>query len=86
MMEGDPPPTEADTDDIEAIMALGCFNQLCETSAFSAEACNVTQTGLLWCLWGFIGIHLLKQGYASQEMCNSILFTERFLHGQANPS
>jgi hypothetical protein len=80
------PATSANADDIEAIMALGVFEQLCASSAFTAEACEVTQSGLLYCLWCFLNTHLIKDGVASQDMCETILFTERFLHGQANPS
>jgi hypothetical protein len=82
-MESDP---SADTDDIEAIMALGMFNHIRDSAAVTAETGHVTQAGLIYSLWCFLNTHLIKEGYASEDMCKTILFTERFLHGQANPS
>jgi len=80
-----PDPTDP-TDGPEALMALGAFNTLCASAALVAEDQGLTQIRLLYCLWCFLSAHLLKEGVASQEMCDSVLFTERYLHGQVNPS
>lgn len=85
-MTGDHPAAEADTDELEAIMAFGMFNHICDSSAISAEKARVTQVGLIYCLWCFLGVHLIREGYEGQDMCDNVLYTERFLHGQANPS
>jgi hypothetical protein len=73
---------DGDAEVRETLAAKGMFDWLCEGAASAAESGEVTQDGLLYSLWCFLGARMIDGGVSSEEMYNSLLYMERRRNGQ----